>query len=297
MVATSQILTPAQIAQLQYAYDVNSNADQNFSGVWHDSYSVLYDYLTVKNAFGVDTPRTDVPVDPQTWLWLKGARFVNSNEGAFGTLIRDYTIAQFRQRYRRPPTPEQMNRASNAIAMSFIGQWLGRDARLGPTQPTITETGLYDAGAAASRVFGSLGGTGDPDNAAGWAGTILFPNLGAPDFYRNLILNALEGPNATGSFPSGNAQLPGLVGIDHGSYDVIAAAAAVETFAREHGFNSPLPLTDQFAAAWRQFWSTATFSTVALEAETNAVFWHYYGLTPLEFEPHIGNDTLGTLGT
>jgi hypothetical protein len=81
MVATSQILTTAQVAQLQYAYDVNSNANQEFSGVWHDSYSVLYDYLTVKNAFGVDTPRTDVPVDPQTWLWLKGARFVNSNEG------------------------------------------------------------------------------------------------------------------------------------------------------------------------------------------------------------------------
>lgn len=203
MTDTVDILSTSQIADLNTAYDDAIALDQNDSGAWRDVYDLLYSYLTT-TTLGVDAPRTDVPVDPQTWLWLKGARFVNSGEGAFADLIREYTINQYRLRYGEPPSQEQMNKASNSIAQNFIGQWLGKDAILGATQPTITQAGLYDAGSAASVVFqykpNQIAETGDGAHAGGWAGTILFPNLGGSDFYRNLIIDGLEGPSSVGSY-------------------------------------------------------------------------------------------------
>jgi hypothetical protein len=112
MTATLDILTPVQRGQLQAAYDAaNAEFTQNRSqqGQWTPVYNLLYDFLTTTNIFGVKTYRTDVPVDPQTWLWLKGARFVNSGEGLFATLIRDYTKAQFQQRYGKPLSDERAN--------------------------------------------------------------------------------------------------------------------------------------------------------------------------------------------
>ena len=203
MTATSAILTQAQIDALQAAYDAALMQDQAQSGVWREAYDLLYGFVT--NTEG--EPRTDVPVDPGTWLWLKGARFVNSGEGAFGKLIREYTIFQYNQRYGALPSDALMNKASNNIAAAFLGQWLGKNTLLGASQPNLTQTGIYDAGAAASTVFGTSGGTGDPDNAAGWAGTILFPNLGAPDFYKNLVVAGLANPGVVASFTFNGAAL------------------------------------------------------------------------------------------
>jgi hypothetical protein len=293
MTATLDILTPVQRGQLQAAYDAaNAEFTQNRSqqGQWTPVYNLLYDFLTTTNIFGVKTYRTDVPVDPQTWLWLKGARFVNSGEGLFATLIRDYTKAQFQQRYGKPLSDEKANEASNKIAESFIGQWLGKNTSLGETQPDLTQTGLYDAGAAASTVFGpGYTGTTDEDNAAGWAGTILFPNLGAPDFYRKLILDGMRHPDDKAHYAT-------LTSVDHGSYDAIAAAAALETFVRLHESGGLLAGLDwdQFAAYVRQL--ANGFSVEALADEANADFDSYYALQSGDPIAKVGNDTLGILG-
>lgn len=85
MVTTSEILTADEVGQLNDAYDVALSRDQEAVGAWADVYELLYGFITT-SVIGVvdliDTPRTDVAVDPGTWLWLKGARFVNAGEGA-----------------------------------------------------------------------------------------------------------------------------------------------------------------------------------------------------------------------
>jgi hypothetical protein len=201
MTATSILLDDIQRQQLSDAYAQCLAKPEGQLGAWREAYELLYGFLTT-TTLGVDFPRTDV--DPQTWLWLKGARFVNSGEGAFGALIRDYTKAQFKQRYGGNGavlSDAQANKASNQIAKSFIGQWLGLNSAnsYSASQPNLNETGIFDAGAAASKVFGAEN-TDDPDNAAGWAGIVLFPNLGAPDFYRKLIVDGLKFPTTTASY-------------------------------------------------------------------------------------------------
>ncbi len=288
MTDTVDILSTSQIADLNTAYDDAIALDQNDSGVWRDVYDLLYSYLTT-TTLGVDAPRTDVPVDPQTWLWLKGARFVNSGEGAFADLIREYTINQYRLRYREPPSQDQMNKASNSIAQNFIGQWLGKDAILGATQPTITQAGLYDAGSAASVVFqykpNQIAETGDGAHAGGWAGTILFPNLGGSDFYRNLIIDGLEGPSSVGNYDN-------LTAREAGSYEAVAAAAALEEYARPWAISLLNP--DETNAYIRQLSNYADVS--ALQVEANNKFAELYGLQGGEPAPTIGSDTLGTTG-
>ena len=82
MTATSAILSADQINVLSTAYDSASSQDQTKLGVWAPAYEMLYNFLT-----GAPVNL----VDQQTLLWLRGARFVNANQGLFGSLIRDYT--------------------------------------------------------------------------------------------------------------------------------------------------------------------------------------------------------------
>jgi hypothetical protein len=302
MTATSIPLSASQIVELNAAYRRCLAKSPTQLGAWVESYELLFNMLTIKTTT-YPVPGTSVTdwtprpgVDRATWLWLKGARFVNGGNGAFGALIRDYTKAQFKQRYRRELSEDAANKASNDIAQAFIGQWLGRTEGLVASQPTLLEAGIYDAGAAASTEFGKDNSTDDPDNASGWAGAILFPNLGAPDFYRNLVLNGLTSPTEIASYTVGEGLAARtLTSVDHGSYDAVAAAAAVETFARRWLPNIPIDADEQDSAL-AQFFSQ--FSAVlALESEADAAFARLYGLTGSEARPRIGSDTLGTLGT
>lgn len=70
MTLTSQILSASQFKQLSDAYDVANaqmSVDPHQLGIWVPVYNLLYGFLTAQ-VLGVDTPRTDVSVDPQTWL-------------------------------------------------------------------------------------------------------------------------------------------------------------------------------------------------------------------------------------
>jgi hypothetical protein len=151
MTATSELLTPQQIEELRRLYRIaqaQHDANNGALGIWVPVYEALYAQIT--DFTGVDHPKTGV--DRQTWLWLRGARFVNGGQGPFAELIRQTTIIQHTLRYGSPPSDAQMNRASNNIAQAFLGQWLGfaGDVERLNTQPTILETGIYDAGPAAS---------------------------------------------------------------------------------------------------------------------------------------------------
>ena len=80
MTAASAILTQGQIQQLSNFYDATITLDQSKSGVWAPVYNLLYDFLT--------TTKNSGEVDPQTLLWLRGARFVNADQGLFSTDFR-----------------------------------------------------------------------------------------------------------------------------------------------------------------------------------------------------------------
>lgn len=67
MALTTDILLSTEITQLQSAYDTAIVRDQNLEGAWSDVYDLLYGFLTTTN-LGVETYRTDVPVDPDVWL-------------------------------------------------------------------------------------------------------------------------------------------------------------------------------------------------------------------------------------
>src|SRR5664279_970289 len=118
MTATLDILTPDEFNRLSAAFDAAAGQNQDNLGVWAPAYNLLYDFLSAKSSA--------VPVDKTTLLWISGARFVNPAIGLFGALIRDYTKAQFLQRYGKPLSDAQANLASNSIAEAFIGQWLGK---------------------------------------------------------------------------------------------------------------------------------------------------------------------------
>jgi hypothetical protein len=270
MTATSALLTAEQIAELRAMYVQRQNQVDTQRGLWAPVYETLYSYLTVDRyeVLGVDIdPRFDKPapnVDPQTWLWLRGARFVNAGVGPFAALIRDYTIVQHRLRYGIDPSDERMDSASNAIAKNFLGQWLGFPVEDLPesqfnTQPDILQTGLYDAGPAAEKVF-----EGDP---AGWAGTLLFGNLGDRSFWDNLVLQSLRDPNVVGSKP------PLTDTKDRGSYNAVAAAAAVQEWAASvavgNAFFTPGQWREYISILWAQSNYSATVN--ALADDTNGI--------------------------
>jgi hypothetical protein len=86
MTATSEILTAAQIATLRQKYDLinaSHSSDDSQKGLWSSLYSDLYDLITDFTL--VNEPKAGV--DPQSWLWLRGARSINAGEGPFAALV------------------------------------------------------------------------------------------------------------------------------------------------------------------------------------------------------------------
>jgi hypothetical protein len=279
-------------------YEARIGMDQTIKGLWAPVYEKLYEYLTELNdSFGSGF----AGIDSQTLLWLAGARFVNAGEGPFGSLIRDYTIIQHRLRYGFDPTEAEMDGASNAIARAFLGQWLGYDPfdpdapPVGGSQPDIVDTGLFDAGPAAAQVF-NKGPEGE--DAAGWAGTLLFANLGAPDFWRRLVNDALEGPQSQGQYTSGDRS---LTAVDRGSYNAIAAAGTLQEFNAAHAFTRLFDSWEVFFGTLGGLWNQLDHSdqVAALKGETTAKFLELYGLSAGRGEPSpdIGADIFGALGS
>ncbi|RYF46933.1 MAG: hypothetical protein EOO38_13140, partial [Cytophagaceae bacterium] len=241
----------------------------------------------------------------KTWLWLRGAQFVNPGKGPFAALIRDYTIAQYQLRYGEPPNPDQLNRASNKIAENFLGQWLGYNKTTGTfsddlaTQPTIGQAGLFDAGPAAAEVFNlDPGGA----NAAGWAGSLLFGNLGDADFWRKLIMPGLLNPTQHGEYRdpnSGNPSAPALVTADTGSYDAIAAAAALQEWGAGKAALGAAVTPSEWLEIINIVFAQAAYKATVQElmAETDSAFKSLYGLEGSDPSPKLGSDTLGFWST
>jgi hypothetical protein len=82
---TSSILTAGQIEQLRSLFDATyarHKQNDSKSGLWAPVYEALFnlvtDVTTVASPEGVSTTvQPKAGVDPQSWMWLRGARYVN----------------------------------------------------------------------------------------------------------------------------------------------------------------------------------------------------------------------------
>jgi hypothetical protein len=166
-------------------------------------YQYIYDQITYNGA-----PATGV--DKSVWLWVKGALGVNSNDGGyFSDYIRDWTAAEYQlQNGRAIPASGagSIQDASNDIAARFANDILNTfNDNPGHDLPSLSRTGVHDAGSVASKIFGN--------NYSPWAGTILFTYLGEGSYVRNGLLNV------------GTTTVNGILyKAIPGTYDLVAAA-------------------------------------------------------------------------
>lgn len=82
---TSSVLTISQIAQLRALFDTTyaqHKLNDSKLGLWEPVYTALFNMITdVTTVAGPEGTSTTVQpkagVDPQSWLWLRGARYIN----------------------------------------------------------------------------------------------------------------------------------------------------------------------------------------------------------------------------
>lgn len=128
------------------------------NGSWQQAYQLVID--AIKNTSGQPAEG----VDEAVWVWVNGAKNVNSNTGAFAHYIRNYTLYQYQLRAGAPPpNPDQLvQNASNDIARNFISDilyggdkdgFLFTNTQFKGELPSLHGIGLIDAGGAASQVF------------------------------------------------------------------------------------------------------------------------------------------------
>ena len=113
-------------------------------------------------------------IDKSVWLWIEGAVGVNrSHDDFFSQFIETYTSNQFRLRTGNELDKTRLQSSSNEIANELVKDLLNEnDVRGNPNNelPSLYQLGLYDAGAAAAKLFGG--------DFTPWSGTVLFPFLG-----------------------------------------------------------------------------------------------------------------------
>lgn len=188
-----------QIDAIQSAYN-----SQN----WQLAYKLVFDAITTMTTVQDSISLNPSPgVDPAVWLWISGARNVNSDNGAFANYIRDYTAEQYLLRTGQSvpggttTSPSALIQVtSNIISKRFIADLFGLlpgpeatppDQITGSftslTLPDLNRVGAIDAGAAASTIFNGTTADGS-NNYSPWAGTVLFTQLGENSFFKDWVL-------------------------------------------------------------------------------------------------------------
>lgn len=185
-------------AQVSYLSSLIANGP-DASGIHQGTYRTLYTAIIemVTDDYGLATASPKAGVENSVWLWLNGARDVNSGVGYFSDYIRMYTEKQYLLRTGEVLDSSAIQDTSNVIALAVANQIISDNGLI----PDILTIGEDDAGSIAAGIF--------LDNYSGWAGTLLFPFLGVGDFTRDWLFSL----NATDQKPLS------------GTYDLVTAAA------------------------------------------------------------------------
>lgn len=231
--------------------------------IWIPNPPIIPGVLTFSS---IDYPKENT--EPAVWKWVQGAIGVNSGNGFFADFIREYTKAQFRLRGGDEEKAKDYNQtASNLIALTLAKDILDHNGQL----PGTLALGAIDAGAAASTVFSHIDGKSD---YAPWAGSLLFPYLGADEFFKTLLLSSAP---VTATI-NGETKV-----IKHttGTYDLIASLQASQIATRIAGNENKIDGIINFVAP-----DVLDRDQSNLVEETNNFFLDYYGLGPsADFSP------------
>jgi len=141
--------------------------------LWGDVYNAVADMIK---------PNIDDNQELKSvWMWFGGAAKVNRGEGAFSTLIREYTYRQGGLHFGDGAegfNSAGMQEASDEVARNAVKSILKRandnDDRLFPTIELIAKD---DAVAVGDTLFKSKEGDSVYNENASWSGTLLFPLL------------------------------------------------------------------------------------------------------------------------
>jgi hypothetical protein len=236
-------------------------------------YQLLLSYISQVSSVGDQLILEPLPgVDPAVFNWISNAVSINHQDGFAADFIAQYTIDQKFLRDGPTATVQGLSvvagaqKASNEIAFNVIQDILDNRGTL----PGIEGLGVQDAGAAASTVFEDQ--QYEAGDYAGWAGTLLFPYLGEPQYYVNWLLNAEP---FTGTDPNGKTitfkNTPG-------TYDLVTALDAFETSSISAAFGG---VSNLFTAAvsFVAGPAGATANPSALTQDTNKFFQAYYSLS------------------
>lgn len=254
--------TQIELDQISAAFIAAQNATADTTaGKYTAVYDLIYDLLTVEGIF------SDQPVaglEENVWIWIGGARQINSGEGYFADFIRGYTRTQFEQRYHKTLSDEDLNSASNHIAENFINDILQG------TTPTIEELGLIDAAPVAGEIFNQA----FDQNFTPWSGTLLFPFLGVDSYYRDWLLT------------DGTV---GEVKPIAGTYDLISTAAAAIPLA-----GSPIEIASNLVSTFGVTGTIGAYlNTTQLATETDAFINQVYQTNKYGFDLEMGSDIFG----
>lgn len=248
------------IVQALSAFD----RDRSGSGLFSKVYDALLGMISDEGLVGVAGPTGDVA--PNVWAWINGAKDVNTDTGGFAAFIRSYTELQHRARFGTSMETGEMQRASNNVSANFFADLLEnlrRDDSADWQLPAIRTIGEADAGAAASVVF-----HGD---YAAWAGTLLFPYLGEPYFFEQLLLasDPFNLPGEPGYNPNTISKH------EPGSYDLFSAILIGRLATLE---NIGSLLLENVTGG------PPDIDVAHYEAITNGYFKDFYGLTNAEID-------------
>ena len=255
--------TQIELDQITAAFSLAENsALDTQAGKFQDVYDLIYDILTEEGTI------SNGPVDgleENVWIWISGAREINSGVGYFADFIRGYTRSQYEQRYHRTLSDEDLNIASNNIARNFINDILEG------TTPTIEELGLIDAAPVAGEIFNQS----FDQNYAPWSGTLLFPFLGVNSYYQDWLLTE----NTVGEFKP-------LAG----TYDLVSVAATSIPLA-----SNPIEIATNLLGTFGVSGTVdAYLQTSELATETNNFLNQVYQLNQHDFDIDMGNDIFST---
>jgi len=147
------------------------------AGDWQAAYQAVLDAITVTGAGGEIF--LEEGVDSSVYLWVQGAKEINSGSGVYADFIYSYNETQYFSRFGEHLSRADIQAASDLVAQNVIDDILG-----GFALPTLTAIGQFDAAAAVAAIFG--------DEAAAWAGNPLFVFLGDASFLHNNVISSTE---------------------------------------------------------------------------------------------------------
>ena len=166
------IFTEQEQAQIRLVYESIKveGSDVPWWALYEEVSSLLQAALERGAVASADIKETEAAM-----LWFDGAVLVNKGEGAFSTIIREYTARQFELRFGSSSMADvisQMQAVSDAIAEQVVKNDI-LDG--GGVLPSMQELASSDASIAGQMLFSSLGnGDSAVTQNSGWSGAILF---------------------------------------------------------------------------------------------------------------------------